>query len=155
MSSDVFTAIEAGCSMHLAKPFTSEAFFNMVTRFLKSESTTAVETNLILSDRIDFDPEMIPLVIDFTGRLPLRLEELNGTLAAGNTESLETLAHKLKGSAGLYGYPQVSEIAARLEIAAMESNLNAAKEAISTLTKTIKGVMAGRDKIMKDAGLKG
>jgi PAS domain S-box-containing protein len=155
MSNDVFKAIEAGCSMHLAKPFTSEAFFNMVTRFMKIESTPLTETNVIVSDRIDFDPEMIPLVIDFTGRLPLRLEELSGTLAAGNTESLETLAHKLKGSAGLYGYPQVSEIAARLEMAAMESNLNAAKEAITNLTKTIEGVMAGREKIMKDAGLTG
>ncbi len=154
MSSDVFKAIEAGCSMHLAKPFTSEAFFNMVTRFLKSESTASVETNLIISDRIDFDPEMIPLVIDFTGRLPIRLEELSGSLETGNTQSLETLAHKLKGSAGLYGYPQVSEIAARLELAAMESNLNAAKEAITSLTKMIEGVMAGRERIMKDAGLK-
>ncbi len=155
MSNDVFKAIEAGCSMHLAKPFTSEAFFNMVNRFLKSEPATLPETNLILSDRINFDPEMIPLVIDFTGRLPLRLEELSGTLATGNTESLETLAHKLKGSAGLYGYPQVSEIAARLELAAIESNLGAAKEAITTLTKTIEAVMAGRELLMKDAGFKG
>jgi PAS domain S-box-containing protein len=154
MSNDVFKAIEAGCSMHLAKPFTSEAFFNMVTRFLKSEPTTTSETNVIVSDRIDFDPEMVPLVIDFTGRLPLRLEELNGTLEAGNVDSLENLAHKLKGSAGLYGYPQVSEVAARLELAAMESNLRAAREALATLTQTIEGVMAGREKIMKDAGLK-
>jgi PAS domain S-box-containing protein len=153
MSNDVFKAIEAGCSMHLAKPFTSEAFFNMVTRFLKSESTTTSETNVIVSDRLDFDPEMVPLVIDFTGRLPLRLQELSGTLETGNIQSLESLAHKLKGSAGLYGYPQVSEIAARLEIAAMESNIKAAQEALTTLTLTIEGVMAGREKIMKEAGL--
>jgi hypothetical protein len=35
----------------------------------------------------------------------------------------------------------------------MESNIKAAQEALTTLTLTIEGVMAGREKIMKEAGL--
>jgi PAS domain S-box-containing protein len=154
MSDDVFRAIEAGCSMHVSKPFTSEVFFNMVSRFLKHDSSSRSDTAIIVSDRLDFDPEMIPLVIDFTGRLPLRLRELSGNLEAGNIQVLESLAHKLKGSAGLYGFPQVSEIAAQLELAAIESNLSAAREALDTLSRTIEGVMAGREILLQGIELR-
>lgn len=53
-------------------------------------------------------------------RLPSRIEELGQALAAGRAdpsrlEAARLLAHRLRGTAGSYGVPQVGEIAGRLE----------------------------------------
>ena len=56
----------------------------------------------------------------FTGRLRERIEELRQAVDAAcrgeaSAEQVESLAHKLSGTAGSYGFVEVGEIAADLE----------------------------------------
>ena len=61
------------------------------------------------------DPDMIELIQAFVGDLPGRLAAVEKTLAEQTLEDLARLAHQLKGAAGGYGFPQISDAASRLE----------------------------------------
>lgn len=60
----------------------------------------------------------------------LRFREL---LAAGQLDELRRHAHRLKGTGGSYGFPQISAIAAGLEQAACVADRDAAARAIDEL----------------------
>lgn len=51
----------------------------------------------------------------FVEEMPQRAERLRQTLDAKDWSQLQHLAHQLKGSAGSYGFTELSPVAARLE----------------------------------------
>lgn len=61
------------------------------------------------------DPELAELVQMFVEGLPERAITLERTLDAGDLDRVAALAHQLKGTAGGYGFPSITEAAAKLE----------------------------------------
>ncbi len=61
------------------------------------------------------DPEMLELVRLFVADLSRDLTQMTEAVETNDFERLAFLAHQLKGSAGSYGFPQLTEQAARLE----------------------------------------
>lgn len=62
------------------------------------------------------DPELFGEILqEFLNELPRRINQLGETLDAGDYQQLASLAHQLKGAGGGYGYPGLTELAARLE----------------------------------------
>ncbi|MEM7227484.1 MAG: Hpt domain-containing protein [Planctomycetota bacterium] len=61
------------------------------------------------------DPDMMELVNYFLDELPDRVQRLQNAYEASDVTQLKTLAHQLKGSAGGYGFPTITESAAELE----------------------------------------
>lgn len=66
------------------------------------------------------DPELQEIVADFVGELPRRIEAMRESHRDGSWESLQTLAHQVKGAAGSYGFAPVTPVASALEFAARE-----------------------------------
>lgn len=66
------------------------------------------------------------LVEYFLGQLPDRIELLRVAYTGNDRTTLTTLAHQLKGAAGGYGYPSITESAAELERSAMSEEAAAA-----------------------------
>ncbi|MEM9414787.1 MAG: Hpt domain-containing protein [Planctomycetota bacterium] len=58
---------------------------------------------------------MAELIAFFSGELKNRISAIQDSLENQDRDTLLRLAHQLKGSAGGYGYPSISEAAARLE----------------------------------------
>ena len=146
MTSDVLKAIDAGCSMHLSKPFSKESFLSMLQKFLGAASPqiSPLSCAPIKSRRAESDEDTIPLVLDFISHLPTKVRELRSALDANNLPSLTALAHKLRGSSGLYGYPDLCELCGELEKrskAADAAPLSALLEKIEALVPAIE---AGR-----------
>lgn len=54
-------------------------------------------------------------VEEFVKSLPRRLEELRQAYQLREWDRLTALAHRLKGAAGSYGYPDISRLCADLE----------------------------------------
>jgi PAS domain S-box-containing protein len=119
-TSDVLKAIEAGCSMHLAKPFTRESFFDMLKRFLQGQGTSVAEAEVIVSTKLSDDAEMNHLLLDFIDALGPRINDLVKACEEQDWPTIEARAHKLRGSAGLYGYAELSALAERLEFVAKQ-----------------------------------
>lgn len=81
------------------------------------------------------DPDMAELIDYFVGELHDRVGRLAQALAAGNSDELYVIAHQLKGAAGGYGFPSISELAAELEAAcrATEIETSALAEKVESL----------------------
>lgn len=68
-----------------------------------------------LRSRFAGDAEMVELVQEFVQELPKRVEALQGLLRASHFDELRRAAHQLKGAAGGYGFPMISDSAGTVE----------------------------------------
>ncbi len=69
----------------------------------------------VLVSELTDDPDLIELIQAFVGNLPDRLAAIEKTLTEQTLDDLARLAHQLKGAAGGYGFPQITDAAGRLE----------------------------------------
>jgi HPt (histidine-containing phosphotransfer) domain-containing protein len=87
------------------------------------------------------DADMLELVLEFASALPSRIQRLEELLAQGDFEELERMAHQLKGAGGGYGFPQITEVAAVLELALREGADPArVKQSAALLSETLRAV---------------
>lgn len=75
----------------------------------------ASSTAAPLVSELDGDPDLIELVETFVGELPDRVTAIRQALEHQDFETLQRLAHQLKGAAGGYGFPTITDAAKRLE----------------------------------------
>ncbi len=78
---------------------------------------TTTSPRKLISQLLAEDAELRDVVEDFVRVLPDRLAELRQAFERLDWNQLTTLAHRLKGASGSYGYPEISEVAARMESA--------------------------------------
>ncbi len=79
-------------------------------------ATTNVSQEPIYSTLGD-DPDLQDIVEMFVEEMPERTQSFVDCLNSGNWEGLRRVAHQLKGAAGSYGFPPISEAAAKVEAA--------------------------------------
>lgn len=111
--------MEAGCVACEAKPITQEKLIHTIRHWIHHEGGTDMGPKNATSEPIIStlagDPDMHELVREFVDALPGKASQLQDMLAARDIESLARLAHQLKGSAGGYGFPAITDHAAQLE----------------------------------------
>jgi HPt (histidine-containing phosphotransfer) domain-containing protein len=61
------------------------------------------------------DPDMAELIDLFVGELPKRIATLSEAWRTREFQSLQRLAHQLKGSCAGYGFPSIGTAAAKVE----------------------------------------
>lgn len=101
------------------------------------------EGNPILSKLMQEDSSYEDLVANFVSRLSDRVTQLEGAIRAADFEAVRVTAHQLKGSGGGYGFPIVTEVAAKLEEQAMSQALDDCVNAITELRSIAGRVKAG------------
>jgi CheY-like chemotaxis protein len=143
LTSDVLKAIDAGCSMHLAKPFTRDAFFEMLRKFLRDDETAHLPSDAVVSAKLSDDAEMNQLLLDFIDSLPVRVEDLVTACEGDDWATMEARAHKLRGSAGLYGFPELASLAERIEGLAKKRDTSV-RAAATEATELCQRIAAGR-----------
>lgn len=99
--------------------------------------------NRPLVSELSKDPEMRELVEEFVRALPQKAADLRDKLQQGDLDTLTRLAHQLKGSAGGYGFPMITEAARHLEqCAKATSDLASLETQIRELTDLCKRATA-------------
>ena len=68
------------------------------------------------------DEDMVELVEMFVEELPDRISAFEKALAEQDFETLAGLAHQLKGAAGGYGFPSITDAAKEAEITSKAAN---------------------------------
>jgi len=71
-------------------------------------------TEALISSFAD-DEDMLELVEMFVEELPSRAKSIESALNEQDLATLKSLAHQLKGAAGGYGFPAITEMARDLE----------------------------------------
>lgn len=111
--------LQAGCQTLLAKPIVQQDFYAMIRQYSKSGGQLEQE----LAAKLAQDPAIIALKQDFSRRLPDLLRQLRQLQQQGAFKELQYEAHSLKGCAGSMGYPQITELASALELAAKNADI--------------------------------
>jgi PAS domain S-box-containing protein len=117
LQEDIRRCEEAGCDGFLTKPIDRARFSTTVARYLGADirARHEVDESPIVSSLLAEEPELADLVAGFVARLPGLIEELAGAHDAGDWAVLKARAHDLKAVGGGYGFPQVTDVAARIE----------------------------------------
>jgi signal transduction histidine kinase/DNA-binding NarL/FixJ family response regulator len=117
MSSDRQKCIDAGCNDYASKPINRDELFKIIRRNVETDVGRSYgppgSSGLIRS--LSNDPDLAELINEFVGGLPTRIEAIKHSCAAKDLSMLAGLAHQIKGAAGGYGFPSITEAAAHLE----------------------------------------
>ena len=97
--------------------------------------------SLIGSDLVRGDPFFADIVFHFVDGLGTRLETMETAIRSADFERLRVAAHQLKGSGGGYGYPVLSERAARLERKARAGVLADCNQAFADLKQVCERIV--------------
>jgi HPt (histidine-containing phosphotransfer) domain-containing protein len=68
-----------------------------------------------LTSVLSTDPDMAEIVAEFASEMPGRIEQLTKSWDQQQLDVVQRLSHQLKGAAGGYGFPQISDAAGKLE----------------------------------------
>jgi signal transduction histidine kinase/CheY-like chemotaxis protein/HPt (histidine-containing phosphotransfer) domain-containing protein len=143
MSRDSQRSAAAGCDDHLTKPIHREQLIRTIARHARQapadpdrpppEEIQSQGAGPMRSEFAD-DPEMASILEAFLARLDGQVDAMRRALANGCCDELQRLAHKLKGSAGSYGYPSLTDAARALEDAAKAGDRAAMAPALVRVT---------------------
>jgi CheY-like chemotaxis protein len=168
MSGDRAKCIDAGCTDYLTKPIEKELLLRTVNGYLnrgraKPEVAAVAVTpvpavNLSSKNRggaSDAATAMQKAVIGFVSRLPDRVSSLVSQFAAGDLEELRRTLHQIKGSGTGYGFPKLTETAARAE-AGIKANaeietVRAQVDELIALMRATRGYNPDREKWSNNA----
>lgn len=142
MQEDVDKCLAAGCNDFLGKPIDSTRFHEIISHYLDTagEQFTA---NSLTSLLLEQEPGFADLVMNFIHRLPQIISEIEEAYTQTDWPQLKQLLHKLKGIAGSYGYPQISETAAHMEFELAKKNKNGLPVMLNELNSVADRIYAG------------
>jgi HPt (histidine-containing phosphotransfer) domain-containing protein len=81
-------------------------------------------------------PEKLrPLIPKFLERTNEAVAQLRAALAAGDAKTLQDIGHRLRGTAGGYGFGELGELAKQLEEAAKAGNAAAYPALVSAMSE--------------------
>ena len=87
----------------------------------------------------DFDDEewaeMQEMYINHTSK---ELDKINNQLDLDSLEAIRIFGHNIKGSGGMYGFNEITNIGLQIEIAAKASDLDSIKSSLSELETFLK-----------------
>ena len=87
----------------------------------------------------DFDDdewaEMQEMYLNHTFK---ELKTIKENIASATFDSLRTFGHNIKGSGGMYGFNEITEMGATIESAAKEENMDQIKSKLDTLETFLK-----------------
>ncbi len=111
-------SLEAGCDEHVTKPVSKTTLLSTIEKFTKDYT-------------FKIDPDLRELIPDYIEKRRGELREFKAMLEISDFSNMQKLGHKLRGSAGSYGFPVLSEAGKEIEEGARDKDVQRVKKAIS------------------------
>jgi len=121
LAHDVRTYLDSGFSGHLGKPINRSEFYQTVTTYLQEVEID--NQSPIVSRLVEEDPEMLDIVERFLEKLPDMLSNLKKFFNSTDKEDFLHELHSLKGVGGGMGYPEITDLASKIEFQCRNQNL--------------------------------
>lgn len=114
MKEDVDKHVNAGCNGTIAKPIEKTEFYKVLSKHLAESEKTESQSFSIPAE------QMAKLKRDYLLQLAEQRDLLTRFVVEKNLEGLKAECHKIKGSAGSYGFNDLSNIASNKEVLCKE-----------------------------------
>ncbi len=111
---DKSECLRVGADDFVTKPIVRQRLYEVTARYLRP-AEKGVGTR-IYSTLLESEPEMVELLEGFIVSLKAMYGEIIGSYQQGDTKRFRQLIHDLKGTAGGYGYPQLTQLASEIEV---------------------------------------
>lgn len=111
-----------------------------------------MSNQIITSELLKEEPELIDLIDRFISRLPGMQDEI---IKAHDTKDWETftgLIHQMKGVGGNYGYPMLTTLCAEIEMTTQEENFSKVENQLNDFQLMSKCIIEGGEENHKIAG---
>ena len=122
MATDREKCLSVGCDEFCPKPADRSELVSILNRFMRQSTTrrdhgaqSPVESDDMLDMGLGDDPEMLELIEMFISDLQADVVVLKAACERSDFEKIATVSHQIKGCAGGYGFPAISEQAAVVE----------------------------------------
>lgn len=112
---DCQRCLASGFDGYLPKPIEKRKLLAGVAPYLPAPAAASPPADEPIVSLLSDDPDIRDLLADFVRVLPGKVNELRERLARRDTAGLRDVAHQIKGAAGGYGFPHLSDCAGRLE----------------------------------------
>ena len=109
MVGDREKCLAAGCDAYLSKPIHQPELIETVAKYVSISQRELTPPPVIKENKF------LKLKMEYISRLPELIEQLREAFSKGQIDQLELHAHRLKGSAGSYGFDRLSHSAAAFE----------------------------------------
>jgi CheY-like chemotaxis protein len=114
MIADQERCLAADCTDFLGKPIDHGAFSRVVARYLRP-TDHGIELAATTDHAADDDPEFQTLVKQFLKNLPALLAEITDATETQRWDAATAATHQLKGMGGSFGFPDLTDLAGRIE----------------------------------------
>jgi len=138
MKEDRETYLRNGCVDILAKPIDSEQFIEVLSRYLCPREEAL---NPLYSYLLETEPAMQDLVDNFLSGLPEMFADIQEACYAEDWDQLSLLVHDMKSVGGGYGYPQLTDVSQRIEVALAKGNFMAVAGLMHELDSICKRIL--------------
>ena len=94
-----------------------------------------ISANDALKSEFANDPDLCDIVTMFVDELPSRVDAIKTAFHKGDMETIRTMTHQLRGSAGGYGFTPIGDVAGEIEMESFneEADISALYEMIEDL----------------------
>jgi signal transduction histidine kinase/CheY-like chemotaxis protein/HPt (histidine-containing phosphotransfer) domain-containing protein len=117
-SRDQENCLRAGCNDFISKPIEPERFLSTLERHLtrsRGPADASTEDSHRLVSTMVGNSRFAPLLTQYLARVPETIEQIEEACERGDAERLLRCVHQVKGSAGGYGFPQVTKLASECQ----------------------------------------
>ena len=130
----------AGCTAHLTKPVSRKALLEMLERYRRPTGTRWEDGTTPKRIEVTVDPGKIDPRLEAIrpAYLQARRTDIQAVLTALDNfdyETIRTVGHKMRGSGTGYGFPEITAVGQRLELAAEDRNPQLIRERVDELSR--------------------
>lgn len=129
---DKSQGMEAGANDFITKPIARQKLYETTARYLKTEVSTSYEEP-IYSALIQEEPRFEDLLYNFIDSLRIMQKQIIHTFWNNEFYALAQAVHDLKGTAGGFGYPDLTKLAEEIESRLKEKDNQAIEDLLEKL----------------------